>query len=101
MLLDDALEHVGRARVVPGALGVDDRDRAVLADLKAVGLGAVHAALADEAELFQATLEKLPGLEPVVLVAALGLGLIAAEKDVAADDRDAELIGDLLEAARH
>ena len=83
------------AFAVPGAFGIDDRNRAALADAQAVGLGAQDAALLRQPELLQPPLQKVPGRQPAFLVAALRRGLIAAEKDVPPRDRDADRIGDL------
>ena len=53
MFLDDPLEHRRIAVPVPGALGIDDRDRAAFADAQAVRLGAQDAALLGQAQLLQ------------------------------------------------
>lgn len=45
MLLDDTLEHLGRAGVIPDAFRVDHRDRAVPAHPQAIRLGAGDAVL--------------------------------------------------------
>jgi len=87
VLLDDPLQRLGRAVTVPGALGVDDRDRPVGADAQAVGLGAQHAAGLGQPELAQPSFQELPGFERAVPVAAGGNRLVAAEQDVAASGR--------------
>src|SRR5690606_27375871 len=60
VLLDDTLEHRLGARVVPDAVGPDDRDRSTDADLQAIGLGPLHAPVRDEPELAQPPLEVRP-----------------------------------------
>src|SRR5262245_28671460 len=92
VLLDDALEHLRGAGAVPDAVGVHDRDRPVDADAKAVGLGAVDAAVSHQSELLQPALQELPRLEAGFLARALRLGLVGAQEDVAADLFRAELL---------
>src|SRR5437764_2793468 len=86
MFLDDALEHRGVALSVPCALWIHDRNRTAFANPKAVGLRAQDAALLRQSELPQAALQKVPRRKPALLVAALRVRLIAAEKNVAARD---------------
>jgi hypothetical protein len=80
MLLDDALEHRGRAGAVPYALRIDHRDGALLAHAQAVGLGAEDRAR--QAQFGQAALEIVPRLQARVPGAALGLALVRAQEDV-------------------
>src|SRR4051812_26965704 len=89
MLLNDPLENGRVAPGVPRAFRVDDRDRSAFANAQAVGLGAQDAALLGQAELLQPPFEKVPRGEPAVFLAALRVGLVAAEEDVAARDGDA------------
>jgi hypothetical protein len=92
VFLDDAFEDFGGAGVVPGAFGVDDGDGAVDADLEAIGLGAVDEGVgAGEFEFLEAALEVIPGGDAFLLVAALGLGLVSAEEDMAFDFFDAQI----------
>ena len=49
MFLDDALENLRPARPIPGALGINDSDWTLRADLEAVGLGAINPACAPQA----------------------------------------------------
>ena len=84
VFLDDALEDFRRAGVVPGALGIDDRDGAACANAEAVGLGAVHFGLeANKAEFLEPRFQERPRFETGLLGAALRLGLVGAEKNVA------------------
>lgn len=84
MVLDDFLEDLGCAALVPGAFRIDDRDRAADADLEAVGLGAGDAGEGtDEVEFLETALEVIPGFLTGGGVAALGLGGRGAQEDVA------------------
>ena len=87
MFLNDAFEHRRITVAVPNPFRVHDCNRTTLADAEAVGFGAKDAALFGEPQLFEAPLQKIPGGKATVLVAALRLRLIAAEKDVAPGDR--------------
>ena len=95
VLLDDGLEHRRVALAVPGAFRIHDRNRTALTDPKAVGLGAENAAPLLQAEFLQAPFEEIPGRQPTFLLAAFRVGLIAAEKDVAARLGDADRLGSL------
>src|SRR5687767_2024123 len=95
MGLDDGFEHRRVALCVPGTLRIDDRNRTALADAQAVRLGAQDASLLRESQFLQPALEKLPGRQPSLLLAALRRRLIAAEKDVAPGDRDTNGRGNL------
>nr|WP_170245573.1 hypothetical protein [Fodinibius salinus] len=44
--MDDTLEYLGLARVVPYAFGIDDRHRTFFADTQAVCFGTVDASFA-------------------------------------------------------
>src|SRR5688500_14152880 len=94
VLLDDALEHALVAPAVPRALGVNHGDRPALADAEAIRLRARYAAALREAELLEAALEVLPRREAPLLVAALGLALVAAEQHVPLRLREAQRFGD-------
>ena len=86
MLLNNPFEHGRIALAVPGAFRVHDRNRTTLADAEAVGFGAKDAALLGELQLFETPLQKRPCGEAALLLAALGFGLIAAEKNMAPRD---------------
>ena len=84
VFLNDTLEHVRGAGVIPRALRVHDRDRAVGARAKAVGLCPEHRRLApNEAEFLQPFFQKRPRLEAGLLRATLRLALVSAKKNVA------------------
>jgi len=90
MLLDDPLEGRRVALAIPRAFGIDHRHWAGFADAQAVGLAAQDAALFGQAQLLQAFLQKVPGRHATLEVAALGFGLLGAQEDVPARDRDAD-----------
>jgi hypothetical protein len=90
MLLNNPFEYWRIALAVPRAFRVHDRNRTTLADTEAVGFGAKNAALFREPQLLETPLQKIPCGKATVLVAAFGLRLIAAEKDVTPGDRHAD-----------
>ena len=90
VLVDDPFQRWRIAFAIPRTFRIDDSDRSAFADAEAIGLGPQHAALFGQTELLESSLEKIPGGEPALLVAALRIRLIAAEKDVPPCDRDAD-----------
>ncbi|MCK7524005.1 MAG: hypothetical protein MZV64_43455 [Ignavibacteriales bacterium] len=78
---------------VPGALGVDHGDGPGLAHAQAVRARAQHAAGVRQPELPQPALQVLPGGDGPLAVAALRLGLVAAQEDVAAGGGNADALG--------
>src|SRR5262245_10426178 len=90
MLLDDPLEDRRIAGGVPQPFRIDHGNGSAFADTQAVRFGAEDAALLRQAELLQPALEELPRREAAILVAALRVGLIAAEENVTLCDRDAD-----------
>ena len=83
VLLNDALKHLGRAGVIPDALGIDHGNRTLRADPETVGLGAENKRFrAAEIQLVQSSLQKIPGFQSRLVNAALRLGLVGAQKDV-------------------
>ena len=93
MLLDDAFERGGIARVVPGTLGVDDSDGTAPANAKAIGFGAQDAALFRQPQFLQTTLQIIPRLDAASLIAALGNGLVTTQEDVSARYHHAHCLG--------
>ena len=93
MLLNDPLQHFGRRGVIPDAFGIDHRDRAPLADAQAVGLGAVDAV--EHPQFGEPALEVVPRLDARFHRAALRLGLVGAEEDMALDRRNIQAGGEL------
>src|SRR5258706_4291823 len=95
VLLDDALQHLRGAVVIPHSLRVYDRYRPLLANPEAVDLGAVDPlGTLEQAEVRQALLEVVPGGQRRLAGRALGLGLVGAEEDVPAKLADVEVGGD-------
>lgn len=78
MLLNDAFENFGRARVIPNAIGVDDCDGPLDAHAQAICFSSADAAFFRKTKLFESMLEILPRLKPFLHLAALWLRLIAA-----------------------
>jgi len=95
MFLNDALEDRRIARAVPHAFRIDDGNRTAFADTQTIGFRAQDAALLRQLQLLQPPLEELPRGKAALLVAALRLCLIAAEKDVAPRDRNTDAGGDV------
>ena len=85
MLLNNPLQDGGGTGVIPDALGINDRDGTMQADAQAIGLGAKDGRILarGQTQFLQPPLEKLPRLQAGFLGAALGFGLIGAEKNVA------------------
>ena len=96
MLLDDPFQHGRIAGSIPGALGIDNRDRATFADAQAVGFGPQHPAGFGEAELFESTFQIVPGSERPITVATFRGRLIRAQEDMTACRRHANNGGRIL-----
>ncbi len=61
MLLNNPFQHGRRDRVVPGAIGIHNCNRALLANAQAIRLGAVYGMLGlRQAQLLQAPLQIVP-----------------------------------------
>src|SRR5579863_108666 len=102
VLLNDALDDVRGDRVIPGAFGIDNGDRAVLADPQAIGFGAVNAGTAvHQVQLRQSLLEIVPGSQAVFARRTVGIGLIGTKENMAADAGDVPVFGDLGQAPVH
>ena len=102
VLLNDALQHLRRARMIPGAFRVNHRDGPADTDAEAVRLGAENFRVVGvgQPELLEPPLEVFPGFQPGFLRAAFRLGLIRAEEDVALDFFNAEGVGAGAEVGR-
>src|ERR1700691_588955 len=99
MLLDNSLDDFCRGRAIPGSLGINHRDGTLLADAQAIRLGAVNTVAAgQQVQLRQSAFQILPRFETHFFRRAFGLGLVAAQEDVAADVADLQALGDLYEA---
>jgi len=75
--------------VIPDALGINQRDGATIADAQAIGARAIDPV--QQAKLFQAPLQIVPRLQTSLFAAALGFGLVGAEKDVPLYAREVQL----------
>src|SRR3954447_16231674 len=93
MFLDDPLEDWRIALAVPGAFRIDDGNRPAFADAQAVGFGSENAALLGQPQFLEARLQELPSDQATMQVAALRLGLVAAEQNVAPRDRNTDALG--------
>lgn len=83
MLLNDALEVLGSAGVIPDGIGVDDGDGPLQADAETIGLASVNETLrAAEFEFLEAVFEELPRFHPLDRITALGLGRGGAEEEM-------------------
>jgi hypothetical protein len=100
VLLDDALEHRRIARPIPGTFRVHHGNRSSFADPKTVGFGSEYAALLRQAEFFQPPLQEFPRREAALLVTAFRVGLIAAQKNMAARRRHADRRGNSPQSGR-
>ena len=101
MLLNDSFKDFRRDGVIPGSVGINDGDRALLANAETVCFRAKHAIVRPcEAQFFKTALEVVPRFESGFLRCALGLGLIRAKKNVLPDVLDFELFDDFIEV-RH
>ena len=102
MALDDLLEHLRRAGVIPDAVGIDDRDGPVGADAQAVDLAAIDQRLRPgEVERLEAGLEEFPGRERLFARRALRLGLVRAQENVPDIFFQAERGGGLMQFVSH
>src|SRR5262245_32143788 len=93
VFLDDALDYGRITRAVPGAVGIDHGYGTTFTDPKAVGLGAQHAALFGEPQLFQPAFQVVPRDEAPGLVTALGRRLVGTQEDMPPRDRDTDVGG--------
>jgi len=88
VLLQDALERLGRTVAIPGAIGVDDGDRASPTHAQAADLGPVDSAgFAIQTELAQPALEELPRLQCLLRRRAIA---VDTQEDVAGIATDVE-----------
>ena len=82
MLLNNPFQYGRVTAGVPGSFGVYDCHGATETDSETVGLRAKHAPAPTQAQFTQTLFEVIPGEERPFTFAALGLGLIATEKNV-------------------
>lgn len=91
MFLDDPLQHLWGAAVVPYTFGIDDRDRSCAADAQAADLAPQDPRLAAQSQLSQPPFEEIPRGDPGRAVAAFGLFRIGAKEDVVAGGKASQL----------
>ena len=84
MLLDDAIQDFRSTGVLPGALRIAPGYGASRAAPEAVGLGPVHSRFRPgQTQLLEPCFQKRPRFKASGFVAALGLCLVGAEKNMA------------------
>ena len=82
VFLDDAFERWWITAPIPRTLRVHDGDRSALTDTQTIRFRAQHASTSGQSQLLEASLQIIPGSQPTIPVAALGVRLIAAQKDM-------------------
>ena len=85
VFLNNPLEHVFGAAVVPDTVGPNDGDRACSADAQAICFGPCDAAIAVEPQFFQALLEVFPCRSADCRCAAFALLRFGTEENMAGD----------------
>jgi hypothetical protein len=102
MLLDDAFEHFGRARVIPNAFRIDDGDRSLCADAEAIDFASIDQRLrANEVQFLEPLFQVVPRLQAALLRRAFGLGLVGAQENVPPVLFQTERLGEVMQFARH
>src|SRR5262245_47695846 len=80
--------------MIPGAVGIYDRDWPLLTNTQTIRFCSIYAALAlGEAEIGEPLLQIIPGRKAFFARGALGFSLIRAQKDVALDFADTQVFG--------
>jgi len=101
VLLDDPLQDLRTARMIPRSFGIHDCDGSLRADPQAVGFRSEHTALPAQAQFIQTALEILPGSKAIFARTAFGLRLIAAKEDMPLRLWNADRLHDFLKFRRH
>lgn len=96
VLLNDALQNLGRAGMIPRTVRIDQGNRTALADAQTIGFGAINAAAASQIEFIEPLFQIVPRGQAGIAVTAFGLCLIAAQENVSAGVGDAQFFGDFL-----
>jgi hypothetical protein len=79
--------------MIPDSIRINYRDRPLFAHPKAISLRAVDAVLAfHQTKLGKTLLQVVPGLNPYFGCAAFGFCLVGAEKNVAVDVADIQIV---------
>ena len=94
MLLDDALQNLRSARMIPNPFRINDRDRPKCTNAKTIRFRAKNRRLVTLGKLqfFKPILQVFPRFYALFLRAALGLGLVGAEEDVTLDRIDPQRV---------
>src|SRR5262245_37069509 len=91
MFLNDALQDRGSTGMIPRTFRINDRHWPVTTDAQAVGLRAKNQGFRPgKFEFLQAPLQVFPSFETGFARAAVRLGLIRAEEDMAAERLQAQ-----------
>jgi hypothetical protein len=101
VLLDNSLDDIDSAGVIPGPLGINDCYRALRADLKAIRFRSIYSALSGQVQILESMLQVLPGLEAEFSVRTPGPGLVATQEDVALDLLYPHRFNDLIQLFAH
>jgi hypothetical protein len=98
MFLDDPFQYIGRATVIPNRLGIDNRNRAILADTEAISLGSIDKrCLSRYLQFFEPSFKELPRFKSNCLLGTIWFGLICAEENVATVIPQSEILRRLTE----
>ena len=96
VILNDLLQHWGRAGVIPRSLRIDHRNRPVLADSQAVRLASQDQGPGSrQAHFLEPAFQKLPRLQSFRPRAAQRLGRIRAEENVALAGFQTQRLGEI------
>ncbi len=91
VFLDDSLQNLRSAGMIPNTLGIDDRNRSPKANLETVRLGSVDQCLgSDQSQFLETTLQILPCDRAGGEISALGLAGFRTKKDMTLDRRQTQ-----------
>jgi hypothetical protein len=92
MFSNNTFEDFGRDGVIPGSLGIDDRDRTLVADPQTVRFRPVNGIIRPgKPQLFQSSFQVIPGCHSFFLWRTFGFRLVGAQEDMTSDFSDPEL----------
>ena len=63
VFLDDSLDDIDSAGVIPGPLGINHCYRALRADLKTIRFRSIYSAVSRQVQILEPLLQVVPGLE--------------------------------------
>jgi len=78
VFLDNLLKNIRITRMIPNAIGIDNRNGALLAQTQAIRFGPVNSHFFAQIHLLQPFFQKIPRFQANFKRAALGICLIAA-----------------------